>query len=400
MEADSANDSNQALGLYFHVPFCKHACPYCDFYKMELRDRPARTRLEFPALLAREHALLLAAHPHVAERPPTSIYFGGGTPSVLRPGDVKALINSVRARHPASDPEVTLEANPENLTPARCEAWADCGIDRLSIGVQSFHARELQLLERLHEADTIARAVQNARAAGIANLSLDLMFALPGQGLAQWLNNLRHALELEPDHLSFYGLTVHEGTPFHSAQRGGLLALPDEDAQAEMYLAGCELLREAGFEHYEISNFARPGRRSIHNQLYWSADDVLGFGPGAHSNLGAMRWRNPEDLDDWEANVQADRLPRTVPEELASDVAVEEELFRRMRRCEGFRRGAPGAAHALFFRWLDSPEGQRASAQGWIARRADGSAALTEEGWLRSDALLLRMTAARESASP
>lgn len=380
------------LGLYLHVPFCKHACPYCDFYKMELRERPARERLDYPAHLGAEHALLLDAHAELAARPLATIYFGGGTPSTLSPAGVAALIATLKARHGAGGAiEVTLEANPENLTPARCAAWRAAGVTRLSIGVQSFDDGDLVKLERLHGPRTIATAVANARAAGIDNLSLDLMFALPGQTRAAWLAGLRRALDLAPDHLSFYGLTIHEHTPFDDAHRAGALVLPAEDEQAAMYLEGAALLAAAGFEHYEISNFARPGRRSRHNTRYWSRAEVVGLGPGAHSSLGALRWNNPPDIDAWKAALEEQRLARTPPEALAPEAALDEALFCGLRRAEGFALddGARPAARR-FAVWLDSPTGRRALDAGWVAR-AGGRAWLTPAGWVRSDALLATM---------
>lgn len=378
-----------SISYYLHVPFCKHACPYCDFYKMELRDRPARERIDFPARLAREGRLLLDAHPEVAARPIASIYFGGGTPSVLGPRSVEDLIHDIRCMHPdaARAPEVTLEANPENLTAARCAAWREAGFDRLSIGVQSFHQRDLALLERLHAPEAIPRAVRNARDAGFRNLSLDLMFALPGQTLEEWRENLRRALELEPEHLSFYGLTIHERTPFHDLARAKRLALPDDDVQAEMYIEGCRALRDAGFEHYEISNFARTGHRSVHNQRYWMGDDVVGLGPGAHSSLGGLRWHNPDDIDAWKAAVDDGRLARSHPEQLQAEELHEELLFRGLRRIEGLGQELAGA-RALLDRWLRTEAGAAAVEQGWIVREGD-RVRLTEEGWLRSDAILL-----------
>lgn len=381
------------LGLYLHVPFCKHACPYCDFYKMELRDRPARTRLDYPQKLGTEYGLLLAEHPELAERPPASIYFGGGTPSVLSPAAVCDLIAAIRVPHPASKPEVTLEANPENLTPARCEAWRATGVTRLSIGAQSFQERDLRRLERLHDAETIRRAVANARAAGIDNLSIDLMFGLPQQTLEEWMENLREAVALAPQHLSFYGLTIHEHTPFWEERKAGKLVLPGEEIEAEMYLRGAEYLVAHGFEHYEISNFAQPGWRSVHNQRYWRAEDVVGIGPGAHSCLGVMRWRNNDDLDAWEQAIAAQRLPRTAPERLAAREQIEEEIFRRMRTSEGFARDSPTEADRLFLAWLEGDDGQAAREQRWIAEEA-GRVRLTAEGWLVSDALLLNIVGA------
>jgi oxygen-independent coproporphyrinogen-3 oxidase len=383
----------RTLGLYFHVPFCRHACPYCDFYKIELRERPARERLEFPSLLAREHELLLAEHPGLAQRPLDTLYFGGGTPSVLSPPGVAELLRRVRSAHPASDPEVTLEANPENLTPARCDAWRAAGVMRLSLGVQSFAARDLERLERLHAVETIERAVANARAAGFGNLSLDLMFALPGQAPADWLGNLARALELRPDHLSFYGLTIHEETPFHDESARGTLVLPDDGIQGTMYREGAALLESAGFEHYEISNFARPGFRSRHNQRYWTREDVVGLGPGAHSSLGALRWANPPDLDGWRRGITADRLARTPPEDLDRAALLGERLFCAMRRVEGFDlAGADSDLAPVLRSWVASPVGRGALREGWCQRDPGGGRiVLTREGWLRSDALLATM---------
>lgn len=373
------------LGLYLHVPFCKHACPYCDFYKIELRDRPARDRLDFPERLARELELLLAAHPGLSARPLATIYFGGGTPSTLEPGSVARLLHRIDTLlpAPASAREVTLEANPENLTPARCQRWAHAGINRLSIGVQSFAAGDLALLERLHAPELIPAVVANARAAGITNLSLDLMFALPGQTTGEWLASLHAALALEPDHISFYGLTYHERTPFHDALLDGRLLETDEDTQAEMYLAGAELLAAHGYEHYEISNFARPGARSRHNQRYWTRADVLGLGPGAHSNLGARRWANPEDLDAWAGATDAGHLARGAVEELDTEAALSERLFTHLRRREGLSAAIDPALFARAGEWA-----RRSPTYSDLYHADDARFQLTPRGWLLADAVV------------
>lgn len=374
------------LGLYIHVPFCRHACPYCDFYKIELRDQPARSRLEFTDDIARELDLLLGLQPELSTRPLATIYFGGGTPSTLSPPGVARLLGLIRSHFPGSEKavELTLEANPENMTERRCEAWRDAGFTRVSMGVQSFDSGELQLLERLHEPLTIERAVAAARRAGLDNISLDLMFALPGQRLDGWLSNLRRALDLGPDHLSFYGLTWHEGTPFASQLERGLLRESPETLQEEMYRAGAELLEAHGFEHYEISNFARSGRRSRHNQRYWTRADVLGLGPGAHSNVSQARWRNPDDLDGWRARIRAGELAREGVEELDPASALGERLFTHLRRREGISRSHDPALHRLMMTWLAS---QPAEARDWV--QADGERfALTRSGWLVSDAIV------------
>lgn len=381
-----------SLGLYAHVPFCRHACPYCDFYKIELRDRRARERLEFPGWLEREHRLLLEAHPELATRPLESVYLGGGTPSTLSPAGVSQLLETIAARHPASHPEVTLEANPENLTFARCLAWKTAGVTRLSIGAQSFLQRDLDRLERLHAAETIPHALENARKVGFDNASIDLMFGLPDQTIDEWMDNLAAALALEPEHISFYGLTIHEETPFFVQHRSGTLIPSIEEDYARMYLEGARFLEQAGFEHYEISNFAKPGFQSLHNRRYWRARDVTGIGPGAHSSVGGLRWLNPDDIDSWKAALAGDNLPRTLPERLDRAEELEEELFRLMRTREGFDRTSGRISDEVFFAWLSRPAGQEALGRGWV--RVSGNAAwLTAEGWLVSDSILLAAVA-------
>ncbi|MDX2175079.1 MAG: radical SAM family heme chaperone HemW [Candidatus Sumerlaeia bacterium] len=385
------------LGLYVHVPFCKHACPYCDFYKLELRDRPARARLEFPDAVAAELRLHLAADPSLRRRTLDTIYFGGGTPSTLVPEAVGDLIHTmVDEFTPGAVPaEVTLEANPENLTEGRAAKWYAAGVNRLSIGMQSFDARELTLLERLHGRETITRAFEAARAAGFRNIGLDLMFALPGQTPAGWRESLAAAAALAPEHLSFYGLTIHEETPFHREFAQGRLAQPPEDEQASMYLEGAALLEAAGYEHYEISNFARPGFRSRHNQRYWTRRDVLGLGPSAHTSLGDRRWFNRHDLDGWAAaTARGERFVEEV-ETLASGVALEERLFCLLRRSDGIDAATDPELHALVGEWL----ARQPEAAPWFHSEA-GRLRLTREGWLRSDAILLSLLGAGRAAAP
>lgn len=373
------------LGLYIHVPFCKHACPYCDFYKVELRAIPAATRLAFIDVVQQEFLLHVTANPGLVERRLESIYFGGGTPSTLKPeqvGDFVTFLKSSFAGAPTA--EVTLEANPENLTPARCAKWRRAGINRLSIGVQTFADRHLERLERLHRVDVIGEAVANARAAGFDNLSLDLMFALPDQTMEEWRESLRRAVELQPDHLSFYGLTYHEHTPFFDDLQNGALHELDEDLQAEMYLAGCEYLRAQGFEHYEISNFAKPGKRSHHNQRYWSRGDVLGLGPGAHSNLGAQRWSVPEELESWQEAVGENMLLKAGEEPLTRQQQDGERLFTALRRVEGISRTESKRLHEAAMAWYQANADDVA---GYAL--VDGDAfRLTEIGWLVSDAII------------
>ncbi len=380
-------EKNATLGLYLHVPFCKHACPYCDFYKLELRDRPARDRLEFPELLAQECELLLDMRPELRTRTIETIYFGGGTPSTLVPAGVGAAIERMLALFAGTAPdiEITLEANPENLTEGRAAKWFAAGITRLSMGAQSFAPKHLEKLERLHGPDTIREAVANSRACGFANINIDLMFALPDQSFDEWMESLAAAVALAPEHISFYGLTVHEHTPFEIEERAGRLAMPDDDMQATMYLRGAEFLERAGYEHYEISNFARPGFRSRHNRRYWSRADVLAMGPSAHSSVGAQRWRNPSDIDAWGAALRAFRVPAEGLESLTANSILEEALFCNLRRAEGIVAAEQPELFARAGAWAATLDDE--SRRLWTAS-PEGSFRLTRAGWLVSDAII------------
>ncbi|MCC5876540.1 MAG: radical SAM family heme chaperone HemW [Candidatus Sumerlaeia bacterium] len=377
----------KTIGLYIHVPFCRHACPYCDFYKFELRDRPASLRLGFLETVAAELRLLLARHPHLRERKLATVYFGGGTPSTLHPGRFRRFLDQVFSEFPHREDslEVTLEANPENLTAARCRQWQDAGVNRLSIGVQSFHAGDLELLERLHAPETIHRAVENARGAGISNYSIDLMFALPGQTMEAWMDNLRQAVGLVPRHISLYGLTWHEGTPFHRHLAGGRLATAPEDLEADMFLGASEFLRDHGFEHYEVSNYALPESRSVHNQRYWTGADVLPLGPGAHGNLGNNRWANPDDIDAWNGAIGRGVLPGAPLDDPPADVLLAERIYTRLRRSDGISRMSDPDLHGACVRWLETLDGEER--QRWVV--ADGERLqLTPEGWLLLDPIV------------
>lgn len=381
------NTAPGTIGLYIHVPFCRHACPYCDFYKFELRERPASLRLEFLETTARELDLQLRARPDLAARQLDTIYFGGGTPSTLHPGRFRRFLESVFAAFPekSQDLEVTLEANPENLTAARARQWHEAGVNRVSMGVQSFDATELELLERLHEPATIFKAIGNIRNAGVENYSIDLIFALPGQTMEKWEENLRRAVDLEPPHVSLYGLTWHEGTPFHRQLANGSLRPIPEDREAEMFLRASEFLADHGYTHYEVSNFSLPGFQSRHNQRYWTGADVLPLGPGAHGNLGQERWANPDDIDKWGAAIRDENLPGAPIPGATADILLAERLYTRLRRREGVRRESDPELFALCERWyrgLESPEERRRGDLG------DTTFHLSLEGWLLLDPIV------------
>ncbi|MBV8423952.1 MAG: radical SAM family heme chaperone HemW [Candidatus Eremiobacteraeota bacterium] len=313
-------------GIYVHLPFCPYICPYCDFAKWPYRRSSAERYL---TALAAEIA---ASDPIEA----TTLYFGGGTPNTIAPDRLATLIGGIRERFGLpDDAEITLEANPERELTAELAAYRAAGVTRLSFGVQSFDKHELRTLGRKHSGEDVALAVARARDAGFGDLSLDLMFGVPGQSLESWTRSLRRAIALEPDHLSTYGLTVEEGTPYadwHERSPGDFIG---DDLEAEQYRAAIELLGDAGFEHYEVSNFARPGHRCRHNQNYWRNGEYLGLGVGAASFLAGTRSAHTRDLDAYVgAALAGEPIPGT-SEKLAGPARVGEAAMLALRTDEG-----------------------------------------------------------------
>ncbi|MEJ2699747.1 MAG: radical SAM family heme chaperone HemW, partial [Desulfuromonadales bacterium] len=258
-------------GLYVHIPFCRRKCPYCDFFSVSGQDERLAA---YPGLLAKN--LEVAHREGEVQGPFGSVFFGGGTPSLLAPAAVAGLLDGVNDLF-GLDPEaeVSLEANPGTVTAASLNGYRKAGVNRLSLGIQSLSRENLALLERIHSPQQGREAVPLARRAGFDNLSCDLMFGLPGQSVEALMVEVDRLLELQPDHLSCYGLTAEEKTPFYHLHRSGGLPLPDEDAYAEMYLGLHRRLTDAGYLHYEISNYARPGFECRHNLGYWARREYL-----------------------------------------------------------------------------------------------------------------------------
>ncbi|MEK7777098.1 MAG: radical SAM family heme chaperone HemW, partial [Chloroflexota bacterium] len=279
---------------YIHIPFCETRCPYCDFNTYEGIEPLMPAYID---ALVKEIRLWGSFLPQGQDtplpQPISTLFFGGGTPSYLPPENIQRVLDAARASFSlAPDAEVTLESNPGDVTPSRLEMWKAIGINRVSIGVQSLDDGLLQLLGRRHNAQEARQAYQNARHAGFDNLNLDLMYGLPGQSLAQWRSTLTDTLNLAPEHISMYCLTLEEGTPLDAWVRQGKVPEPDPDLAADMYLLAEELAGGAGYEHYEISNWAMPGRACRHNLTYWRNQPYLGVGPGAHSYMGGYRFAN------------------------------------------------------------------------------------------------------------
>ena len=284
----------ETISLYIHIPLCVKKCAYCDFASFSGR---MAQRARYVQAVCRE---IRAQAAFFGCRRVHTVFLGGGTPTLLTGGQVQAILNTVRACFDLTDgAEITMEGNPGTLTMESLRAYRLAGVNRLSLGVQSFDDALLAAIGRIHTSGEATQAVRMARAAGFENLNLDLMLGLPGQTAAQWGDTLRRAIALAPEHLSCYSLILEEGTPlFASVQAGTCAPLPDEDAMEEMDALTDRLTREAGYAHYEVSNYARPGRQCRHNVVYWECLPYLGVGLGAHSDLDGKRFYNPAD---WEA---------------------------------------------------------------------------------------------------
>jgi oxygen-independent coproporphyrinogen-3 oxidase len=316
-----------SLGLYVHIPFCSAICSYCNF-----------NRGLFDAVLKERYVAALLAE--IAEAgdgsPADTIYFGGGTPSLLEPFEVRAIIEKCRqAWEVATDAEITLEANPETATAERLAGLRAAGVNRLSIGVQSFSDTELRRLSRLHSAEKALTAFRAARVAGFDNVSLDLMMWLPEQSVPQWLESVDALIELGPEHASMYLLEIYPNAPLRDAMARGAWSVAPEDDAAEMYLSGLERMDSAGYVQYEISNVARPGRESRHNLKYWTDGEWLGFGCGAHSTRRGVRWKNRAATEEYISAVTAGGQPATERRVLTDAERLEEALFMGLRLTDG-----------------------------------------------------------------
>jgi oxygen-independent coproporphyrinogen-3 oxidase len=369
-----------ARHLYVHVPFCARKCSYCDFAIAVRRVIPVG---EYVRAVVAELKMRLRDMPPVALR---TIYLGGGTPSKLGADGVTELLDTIRAVPGVeleSSAEVTMEANPEDVTQDAAAAWSRAGINRLSIGAQSFDARTLAWMHRTHNVDSAKEAVDVARGVGFDDISLDLIFALPHDLERNWAADLVKAISLQPDHLSLYGLTVEPGTPLGKwTARGDVEEAPDESYAADFLLARKTLL-SAGFEQYEVSNYAKSAKRSRHNSAYWRRVPYLGIGPSAHSFDGAIRRWNEREYEAWKTRVLQGEDPVAGSEQLTPENEAAEVVYLGLRTVEGL--ASVSADHPQIDRWVK---------QGW-ATMDRGRIALLAEGWLRLDSLAAVLTAAR-----
>ncbi|HWP65126.1 MAG TPA: radical SAM family heme chaperone HemW [Candidatus Limnocylindria bacterium] len=329
------------VALYVHVPWCRHVCPYCDF---NVRARRLPPEADDLAAFAAELDAWVTVPPFAGARL-GSVFIGGGTPSLYSPHTVSALLERVARRFAvADDAEVTLEANPGTLDGPRLHGFRAAGVNRLSLGAQSFDAGVLRVLGRDHTPADISAAVAASRAAGFANVSLDLVYGVPGQTLAQWARDLDAALALEPEHVSTYALTWEPGTPFQRWRETGRLVAVDEDDECAMADLACERLAAAGYERYEISSHAQPGFASRHNQRYWDGSSYLGIGPGAHSfaalPLPGRRWANERDPARYRDLVARHGTAVAAAEDLSLARAESDFVITGLRRLAGVDRDA------------------------------------------------------------
>jgi oxygen-independent coproporphyrinogen III oxidase len=334
-----------SLGIYIQVPFCQTKCTYCNFHTGVVS--PARFKPYVDAVCAEisGHARFYADAGVVlpsalADAVVDSVYIGGGTPSLLDPVHLRRMMEAIRDGFHCDFQEVTLEADPETVTAEKAAAWVAAEIGRISFGVQSFCDAELQAAGRMHRRADVFRAVPLLRAAGISNISFDLIAGLPGQTAESWRDSLEQLAALAPEHVSIYLLEVDEGSRLGSeilrgGARYGATRVPSEDEMAEFYEAACEFLERAGFRHYEISNWGRPGFESRHNFKYWRREPYLGFGAGAHSFSGEQRWANAHDAASYVAAIGAGKLPIEQLETVSRESALEEELFLGLRKLDG-----------------------------------------------------------------
>lgn len=355
---------NQRLGLYIHIPFCASKCTYCDFYSLADCD-----------YLMPEYQKALIKHieessASIKNYEVDTVYFGGGTPSFYGAGRIVEILNTIKLNgNLRTDSEITVEANPDSLTPDTLKLLRREGVNRLSIGVQATDNDLLKLIGRRHNFQQAQRAVSEARKAGFDNISLDLIYGLPTQTKSDWAETLARVLELQPEHLSCYGLKLEEGTPMYKNYKDSPV-LPTDDEQADMYCYAAEMLERYGYKQYEISNFAVKGFQSRHNLKYWCLDDYMGFGPGAHSCIGNLRYSYVRDLKAYIAGVEKNVSLIEEYETISPYEKSVEYLMLAMRTNNGV--SAADYRRICKAKWEPVERVLRAfMAKGWVERTGD-----------------------------
>ncbi len=378
------------LGIYIHIPFCRSKCDYCDFYSLAGRDD--RMDQYQKALLSH----IKETAPLAQDFPVDTIYIGGGTPSYYGAKRLKELLGVIRKLYKVEkDAEVTVECNPDSVDVKSLKILHKAGVNRLSMGMQSANACELERIHRIHTPQQVNEAATAARKAGFTNLSLDLIYGLPGQTMDSWKATVEHALSLIPQHLSCYGLKVEEGTPLAARVAQGEV-LPDDDQQADLYLWTVGRLERAGYPQYEISNFAKPGFASRHNLRYWLTQPYIGFGPGAHSDFGGRRYSFVRDLDAYIQGVLQGGDIIDESEIIPKRERCGEYLMLRLRTVQGINEQEYRSTYFMDFAPLQARL-EQFRAQGW-AEQTDGRWHFTPKGFLLSNQLIGDLLERQEQA--
>lgn len=383
----------QPLSAYLHIPFCERKCIYCDFYSIENLS----LREGFVDLLLQELDLKLLRYPELVRRPLQTIFFGGGTPSLLTPQELERIVTKLDHHFGiATDCEFTLECNPGTVTLEKLRGYRELGVNRLSFGVQSFDADELRFLGRIHDAEQSREAVRLAREAGFDNVSIDLIFALPGQTEATLANTLAEAILLKTDHISAYNLTIEHGTPLYRLVETKKVIELDSDRAAGLFDLVQQTLADAGYEQYEISNYARtPENRAKHNLVYWDGyKDYVSFGPSAHEFLSGERAWNVSSLEQYGKMIADGTLPRINSERPTPDERRTEVLYVQLRstgvRLAEFEEAFGGAL-------LLNPEVQHLIGEGML-RVEDNLLRLTSKGYRFCDGIVTRLISMPDTA--
>lgn len=377
-------------GLYVHVPFCVRKCRYCDFYSVETgggaragRAHPLTpSPTDYLAALERELTLLPEGFS------PTTLFLGGGTPTELATEELESLLAILASRVDLAEVEEwTCEANPGTLTPDKIDCLREAGVNRLSIGVQSFDAGILQFLGRIHSVDEAVESVQQARKAGFENVSIDLMYGVPGQTAEQWQHDLERAVALKPEHISCYCLAFEEGTPLDALRRRGLVKETEDQSALEQYTLARHMLSQAGYLHYELSNFAKPGFECRHNLLYWSGGEYIGAGPSAHSHWNGERYANVANLSEYVGRLMSGTSPIAFRERLTPEAKARETLVMALRRLDGVDAEWFVSVTGYDYRALCEEVIERLSRDG-LLEYSDNRLRLTERALFISNAVL------------
>ncbi len=377
--------NTKTAALYLHIPFCVKRCNYCDFFTVAQQEKLIPDYLRAVLREVKSYAVVEPWRDEIF----STIYFGGGTPSLLSPPQVGEILTALRQSFQFSQqPEVTFEVNPGTVTSGKLPAYAAAGINRISIGVQSFWPHELQQLDRLHTLREIEATVAAVRRSGIGNLSIDLMFALTGQKPSRWRHSLERAVTLKPQHISAYSLTIENGTPLHKMVQAGKAKPVSELRQRIFYNFTIEFLEENGYEHYEVSNYALPGFESRHNSKYWDGSRYLGLGAAAHSFDGRRRFSNVRSIPQYIDRLDNGKLPVFSEELLTTAVRQFEMIFLALRHSCGLDVNEFEARFGLRFQEKFQPQIDKLLAhQPPLIKFEDSRMRLTREGWLMCDSV-------------